>query len=202
MKKPGKRKSIVAFDKSVKGQLFILLLERKNAFSIVTQTYFNSDHTINFCVVKVFMVLLETKKEFLKLTKRPWVRNDYIPNEQRCILLLETNNTLRIFMVLSETKSALVIKISQRYCLFTIWHSDLFSICFIRRLDFFVSGDITKILGNITQVLGDMTSGEMTLGRLDRLPLMIAFYHLIRFNILMTAFRSISYTYPYQLWDD
>ena len=53
MKKPGKRKSIVAFDKSVKGQLFILLLERKNAFSIVTQTYFNSDHTINFCVVKV-----------------------------------------------------------------------------------------------------------------------------------------------------
>ena len=69
MKKPGKRKSIVTFDKSVKGQLFILLLERKNAFSIVTQTYFNSDHTINFCVVKVFMVLLETKKEFLKLIK-------------------------------------------------------------------------------------------------------------------------------------
>ena len=51
----------------------------------------------------------------------------------------------------------------------------------------------------MTQVSGDMTSGEMTLGRLDRLPLMIAFYHLIRLNILMTAFRSISYTYPYQL---
>ena len=71
---------------------FPLLLETNNAFRIVTQTYFNSEHTIDFCVVKVFMVLLETKKEFLKLTKRPWVRNDYIPNEQRCILLLETNN--------------------------------------------------------------------------------------------------------------
>ena len=42
--------------------------------------------------LKVFMALLETKKEFVKLTKRPWVRNDYLPNEQRCILLWETNN--------------------------------------------------------------------------------------------------------------
>ena len=74
------------------GERFPLLLETNNAFRIVTQTYFNSEHTIDFCVVKVFMVLLETKKKFLKLTKRPWVRNDYIPNEQRWILLLETNN--------------------------------------------------------------------------------------------------------------
>ena len=74
------------------GERFPLLLATNNAFRIVTQTYFNSEHTIDFCVVKVFMVLLETKKKFLKLTKRPWVRNDYIPNEQRCILLLETNN--------------------------------------------------------------------------------------------------------------
>ena len=36
-----------------------------------------------------------------------------VGNEQRFPLLLGTNNTLRIFMVLSETKSALVIKISQ-----------------------------------------------------------------------------------------
>ena len=53
------------------GERFPLLLETNNAFRIVTQTYFNSEHTIDFCVVKVFMVLLETKKEFLKLTKRP-----------------------------------------------------------------------------------------------------------------------------------
>ena len=123
---------------------FPSLLETNNAFRIVTQTYFNSEHTIDFCVVKVFMVLLETKKKFLKLTKRPWVRNDYIPNKQRCILLLETNNTLRIFMVLSETKSALVIKISQRYCLLTVWNSDLFSICFFRRLDFFFRATLLK----------------------------------------------------------
>ena len=36
-----------------------------------------------------------------------------VGNEQRFALLLGTNNALRIFMVLSETKSALVIKISQ-----------------------------------------------------------------------------------------
>ena len=50
---------------------FPLLLETNNAFRIVTQTYFNSDHTIDFCVVKVFMGLLETEIKFLKLTKRP-----------------------------------------------------------------------------------------------------------------------------------
>ena len=83
-----------------------------------------------------------------------------VGNEQRFPLLLGTNNTLRISMVLSQTESALVIKISQRYCLLTVWNSDLFSICFFGRLDFFFSGDITKISGNMTQVSGDMTSGE------------------------------------------
>ena len=71
---------------------FPFLLETNNAFRVVTQTYFKSDHTINFCVGKVFMVLLETKIKFLKLMKWLWVRNDYIPNEQHFILLLETNN--------------------------------------------------------------------------------------------------------------
>ena len=67
--------SIVAFDESVKSQRFILLLDTNNAFRIVAQTDFNSDHTTDFCVVKVFMTLLETKKEFLKLRKCPRVRN-------------------------------------------------------------------------------------------------------------------------------
>ena len=35
----------------------------------------------------------------------------------------------------------------------------------------FFSGDITKISGNMTQVSGDVTSGEMTLERLDCKPL-------------------------------
>ena len=35
------------------------------------RSYGLSDHMIDFCVVKVFMVLLETKKKFLKLTKCP-----------------------------------------------------------------------------------------------------------------------------------
>ena len=67
-----------------------------------------------------------------------------VGNEQRFPLLLGTNNTLRIFMVLSETKSALVIKISQIIALFTVWYSDLLTILFFGRLDFF-SGDITII---------------------------------------------------------
>ena len=75
MKKKQKRMSIVAFDESVKSQRFILLLDTNNAFRIVAQTDFNSDHTTDFCVVKVFMTLLETKKEFLKLRKCPRVRN-------------------------------------------------------------------------------------------------------------------------------
>ena len=53
------------------GERFPLLLETNNTFRIVTQTYFNSMHTIDFCVVKVLMALLEKKKRFLKLTKRP-----------------------------------------------------------------------------------------------------------------------------------
>ena len=50
-------------------QCFPFMLEMNNTFRIVAQTYFHCDHMIDFCVVKVFMVLLETKKEFLKLTK-------------------------------------------------------------------------------------------------------------------------------------
>ena len=85
-----------------------------------------------------------------------------VGNEQRFPLMLGTNNALRIFMVLSQTKSALVIKISQRYCLLTVWNSDLFNTCFFGRLDFFFSGDMTKISGNMTQVSGNMTSGDLT----------------------------------------
>ena len=50
------------------------------------------DHMIDFCVVKVLMALLETKKKFLKLMKGQWVRNKYILNKQCSILFLETNN--------------------------------------------------------------------------------------------------------------
>ena len=39
------------------GERFPLLLETNNAFRIVIETYFNSEHTIDFRVVKVFMVL-------------------------------------------------------------------------------------------------------------------------------------------------
>ena len=138
------------------GERFPSLLETNNAFRIVTQTYFKSEHMIDFCVKRS-----HTKRTTLYF---------FVGNEQSFPLLLGTNNALRIFMVLSETKSALVIKNSQRYCLLTVWNSDLFGNCFFGRLEFFLSGDITNISCNMTQVSGDMTSGEMTLGRLDWLP--------------------------------
>lgn len=46
------------------------------------------------------MILIETNTAwvmtFLKFTKRLWVQNEYIPNKQRIILSLETNNALRV----------------------------------------------------------------------------------------------------------
>ena len=88
------------------GERFPSLLETNNAFRIVTQTYFKSEHMIDFCVKRS-----HTKRTTLYF---------FVGNEQRFPLLLGTNNALRIFMVLSETKSALVIKNSQRYCLLTV----------------------------------------------------------------------------------
>ena len=117
--------------------------------------------------------ILRNKKEFPKLMKCPWVRNKYIPNEQGFIfflingehfpLLLETNNAFRIFMVLLETKSAIVIKNSVQLPIYSLkfWS---FSYLFLQvTWLFFFSGDITKISGN-------MTLGEMTLRQLDQLP--------------------------------
>lgn len=40
----------------------------------------------------------------------------------------------------------------------------------IGRLDYFFGGDITKISGGMTQVPGDITSDEMTSGRLVGKP--------------------------------
>ena len=81
-------------------------------------------------------------------------------------MLLGTNNALRIFMVLSETTSTLVIKKFLNVIAF-LQSEILIFLVFVSsgNLTFF-SGDITKISGNVTQV-----SGDMTLGRLDRLPM-------------------------------
>ena len=68
-------------------------------------------------------------------------------------------------MVLSETKSTLVIKNFSTLLPINSLKFRSLSICFFGRLDFFFSGDIAKISGNMTQV-----SGDMTLGRLDGKP--------------------------------
>ena len=153
-------------------QRFPLVLQTNNAFRIVTQTYLSSDHTIDFCVVKVFMVLLETTIKFIKLTKRPWVRNDYIPNEQRFIFLLETNN---VSFCCKKWTTLLESSWCCRKQRALYWQKFLNPIAYLQSeilifLVFVFSADITKISGNMTQVSGDMTRGEMTLGRLDRLP--------------------------------
>ena len=85
---------------------------------------------IDFCVIKVFMALLENQERVSQAyetsvskkrlhTKRSTL-HFFVGNEQRFSLLLGTNNALRIFMVLSETKSTLGIIIYQHYCLFTV----------------------------------------------------------------------------------
>ena len=55
--------------------------------------------------------MLETKIKFLKLLQK--VCGTKRVKKNRFILLLEMNNAFRIFMVLSETNSALLKKISR-----------------------------------------------------------------------------------------
>ena len=83
-------------------------------------------------VSQAYEISVSKKRLYTKRTTLHFViRNERFP------LLKGTNNAFRIFMVLSETKSALVWKISQLYCLFTVWNSDVFSIYFFGQLDFF-----------------------------------------------------------------
>ena len=173
---------------SINNRPLSLLLGTNNAFRIVTKTYLYSEHTIDFCVVSLHGIVryhervsqaYETSVSKKRLHTKRKTLHFVLGNEHRFPLLLRTNNALRIFMALSKTKSALVIKISQRYCLLTVWNSNLFNICFFGRLDFFFSGDTAKISGNMTQVSGDMTSGGMTLGRLDCKPLHLVLYILV-----------------------
>ena len=114
-------------------------------------------------VSQAYKTLVSTKRLYTKQ-----ITLHFVVGNERFSLLLGTNNTLRIFMVLLETKSALVIKISQGYWLFIVWNSDLFSICFFRWLDVFFQATLLKFR---TQVSGDMTASGMTLGWLDRLPI-------------------------------
>ena len=73
-------------------------------------------------------------------------------------------------MVLSETKSALVIKKFLNVIAYLQSEIQIFLV-FVSSGDLtFFSGDITKISGNMTQVSGDMTSGKITLGRLGCKP--------------------------------
>ena len=66
--------------------------------------------------------------------------------------LLGTNNALRIFMMLSETKSALVIKKFLNVIAYLQSEIQIFLV-FVSLGDLtFFSGDMTKISGNITQV--------------------------------------------------
>ena len=57
---------------------------------MVTQEYCNSDHMVDFCVVKLHMVLLDTKIRSLKFTKRVQT------NRKTLHMLLETNDALRV----------------------------------------------------------------------------------------------------------
>ena len=57
--------------------LHFVLRNKQCFFRVITPTDFNSDHTIDFCVVKVFMVLLETKIKFLNVSFCCWKRTTF-----------------------------------------------------------------------------------------------------------------------------
>ena len=107
------------------GERFPLLLETNNAFRInIFHKYFinifqfraydrflcsQSLHGIVRNQEKVSQAY-ETSVSKKRLHTKRTTLHFVVGNEQRFPLLLGTNNALRIFMVLSETKSALVIK--------------------------------------------------------------------------------------------
>ena len=103
------------------GEHFPLLLETNKAFRIITQTYFNSEHAYDgfLCSQSLHGIVrnqekvsqaYETSVSKKRLHTKRTTLHFVVGNEQRFPLLLGTNNALRIFMVLSETKSASVIK--------------------------------------------------------------------------------------------
>ena len=61
----------------------------------------------------------------------------FVVGNERFPLLLGTNNALRIFMMLSETKSALVIKKFLNDIAYLQSEIQIFLVCFFGRLDFF-----------------------------------------------------------------
>ena len=67
-------------------------------------------------VSQAYKMSVSKKRVYIKRTTLHF----FVRNGERFPLLLETNNALRIFMVLSETKSALMITISQRDCLLNV----------------------------------------------------------------------------------
>ena len=76
----------------------------------------------------------------------------FVVGNERFSLLLGTNNALRIFMMLSETKSALVIKKFLNVIAYLQSEIQIFLV-FVSLGDLtFFSGDMTKISGNMTQV--------------------------------------------------
>ena len=69
---------------------------------------------------------------------------------------------------------AWVIKISELYWLFTVRKSHLLSDCFFRRHDSGFRSTWLSVSGDMTPVSGDMSSGEMTFGRIQASTLLFA----------------------------
>ena len=111
------------------------------------------------------MVLLETKKKFLKLTKRPWVRNDYITNNasfccwQRTTFLFVFRNEQRFKNLHGVIGNKERFSDKKFLNVMTYLQSEiLIFLVFVSSSDLTLfSGDITKISGNMTKVSGDLT---------------------------------------------
>ena len=105
-------------------------------FNSVQRKSKGQENMLNFFLLEIFAFPCRPLSKKRLHTKQTMI-HFIVGNEQCFPLLLGTNNTFRIFMVLLETKSALVIKISQLHCLFIVWNSELANICFLGDLTFF-----------------------------------------------------------------
>ena len=132
-------------------------------------------------------MVLKTKLKFLKLTKRPGVRNENVLNEQRFIFVVRNEQRFPLLFkrtTLLESSWCCRKQRARPYFLFKVFKSDLLSIFYFRRLDFFPIY-MTKNYGRHDSGSGRHDLGEVTLGRLDQLPLWLAlvqFRHLIFFS--------------------
>ena len=119
-----------------------------NAFRVCSQTHFNSNHMIFFCLVKAFLVLSETNnnwERFLKFMKMSGGTKQLHIKQMILNLLLEINNQLRV--VITQSLLHIVGNEQQKR---TVCKSDLLSNCFCGQHESEFQVTSLKVLGDMS----------------------------------------------------